>query len=172
MGQTRCTDEHATESRLQVGRGQVIRAAAALLFASLLLGMPAAADPPVTRGSSEESGPKAYWQDRYRTLLQQADQLRAIIETERELYADANRRNYRRGTKRHQHRIKAQEAEEKLKAVEAELATIQDDGRRAGALPGWFYEVEIEGSAPASASPPESGPGDAGRNPLYTDDEG
>ena len=171
MRQTRSTDENATQSRLQMGRGQMIRAAAAIVFASLLLGMPALADRPVTRGSSEESGLKAHWQDRYRSLLREADKLRATIETERELYADANRRNYRRGSKRHQHRIKVQLAEDKLKLVEAELATIKEDGRRAGALASWFYEVEDEGSAPASASPQEIGPGDAGRNPLYVDDE-
>lgn len=171
MGQVRTSGENATASRLRLRCGRLIGAVAMTGLASLIVGMPASADPSGSVASAEEAGPKSYWQERYRNLLRESEQLRATIETERELYADANRRNYRRGAKRHTHRIKLQEAEDKLRLVEAELATIADDGRRAGALPGWFYEVELENAVPASASPPDPGPGDAGRNPLYLDGE-
>lgn len=93
---------------------------------------------------AEMAAMKAEWQDRYRTLLEDADRLRAEIAEQRELYAAANRRNYRRGSKRHVHRAAAAEATRALADVEQQLATIKDDGRRAGALPGWFYEVEMD----------------------------
>ena len=43
-----------------------------------------------------------------------------------------------------------QEAEKELARVEEELSTLADDARRAGALPGWLYEVEMEPVAPAA----------------------
>lgn len=116
---------------------------------------------------------KDYWQERYRTLLERADALRETIAIETELYADANRRNYRRGKKRHVHRIAAEEARAELADVERELSTIQEEGRRAGALPGWFYEVELDRAAvvrnPALA--PEPDDRDEGRNPRFVEPE-
>ena len=109
-----------------------------------LLAMAFAAPSSFARDDAQSDGMKQYWQNRYRQLLRSADELRAEIAHETELYADANRRNYRRGTKRHMHRVAAEEAKAKLDAVESKLSTIKDEGRRAGALPGWFYEVEEE----------------------------
>ncbi len=117
---------------------------------------------------------KNLWQSRYRKLLADADALRAKIALETELYADANRRNYRRGKKRHVHRKALEKARAELERVEAELATIEDDGRRAGALPGWFYEVEAEFEDAARRPAIGAGPDedrDAGRNPLYLEQD-
>ena len=118
---------------------------------------------------------KAYWQNRYRNLLRDAARLRADVERETELYADANRRNYRRGKKRHIHRDAAAEAAEELARVKAALATIEDEARRAGALPGWLYEVEFEmqdgALRPEIAAGPEQQEQDDGRNPLYADED-
>lgn len=156
---------------LTTTRWRWVRAMAATVFVSLLLGLPANADGSSSRFGNENNGPKNYWQDRYRTLLASADRLKATIEVQRELYADANRRNYRRGDKRHRHHLKMVEAEEELAIVLEELSTIKDEGRRAGALPGWFYEVEDERSSPASRADAERESDDSGRNPLYSRDK-
>ena len=118
---------------------------------------------------SELREKKAYWQTRYRELLSDQRELRALVAQERELYADANRRNYRRGKKRHVHRDAMLEAQAELAEVEQKLSTIEDDARRAGALPGWLYEVEIELEESARRPAIAAGPGDEGRNPLYRD---
>ena len=147
-------------------------AAWALLAATTLALAGFAASSPPARAQASSTVPtdaelasrKAYWQKRYRGLLESADTLREVIAREEELYADANRRNYRRGNKRHVHREAMLEARAQLAEVEAELAVIQEEARRVGALPGWFYEVEWqreEGASPAAA--------DDGRNPLYDD---
>ena len=142
---------------------------AALVGLSLLLLAPLAA----AQSSPELDSAKDYWQTRYRTLLERADSLRETIEVETELYADANRRNYRRGKKRHVHRVAAEEARAELVEVERELSTIQEEGRRAGALPGWFYEVEQDRSDVARnpALAPDPDDRDEGRNPRFIEPE-
>ena len=140
---------------------------AVLVGLGLLLLAPAAA----AQSSPELDSAKDYWQTRYRTLLERADSLRETIEVETELYADANRRNYRRGKKRHVHRVAAEEARAELAEVQLELSTIQEEGRRAGALPGWFYEVEQDRADvarnPALVPDPEDP--DEGRNPRFVE---
>jgi len=120
---------------------------------------------------AELASEKNYWQTRYQTLLERADALRETIAIETELYADANRRNYRRGKKRHVHRVAAEEARAELANVESEFSTIKEEGRRAGALPGWFYEVEFDRAAvarnPALAPKPDDR--DEGRNPRFVE---
>jgi len=171
MRTMRCADRNPVDTRTRLERSSAARMISALCLGIVLLAVPASANNPAARTGAEQSGPKAYWQERYRNLINRAAELRDIIETERELYADANRRNYRRGDKRHRHRIKLIEAEDQLEVIEAELETIKDDGRRAGALPGWFYEVESELEVLGGKPPVERGPGDRGRNPLYVEDE-
>lgn len=120
---------------------------------------------------SEIADQKDYWQSRYHDLLTRRAELETTVARERELYAAANRRNYRRGKKRHVHRDAQAEAAAKLAHVEAQLAAFEDDARRAGALPGWLYEVE-EGIYTDRQRPAVStGPGDEGRNPLYLEKE-
>lgn len=121
---------------------------------------------------------KAYWQNRYRDLLRKAALLRRQIEVEKELYADANRRNYRRGPVRHMHRDKALQAERDLVRVEEEIAGFSDEARRGGALPSWLYEVEDEPievpeyhSTPDEPVVNEDDDDKAGRNPLYLEED-
>jgi hypothetical protein len=119
---------------------------------------------------------KDEWQADYRRLLQDADRLRRNAQNARENYARAQRRNYPRGGARQAMLIEAEEAESGLVEVEAQIEQLRLDGRRAGALPGWFYEVDDEPpghTQPASpAETTELSPEDReGRNPLYLDRE-
>lgn len=129
---------------------------------------------------------KDFWQGRFRELRQRAALLRRDAAIEWELYADANRRNYRRGKVRHIHRDKAIELEVELAEVETELRALPEAARRAGALPGWLREVEfekIELPEPGSTEEEDvegvpTAPGDLdaidrreGRNPIYFEDE-
>ena len=129
---------------------------------------------------------KEFWQSRYRELRQEAALLKRDAAIEWELYADANRRNYRRGKVRHIHRDKALELEVRLAEVEEELNALPEAARRSGALPGWIREVEAEAivlpppgpnaleeyralpSAPANVDEEDDG---AGRNPRFLEDE-
>jgi len=128
-------------ARPNPARSRLSPLAALLIGALLFVAIPGAA---TAQTDSELQAEKEFWQKRYTTLLDEVDELRATIERERELYADANRRNYRRGNKRHIHREAMLEAAAKLEVVERELEALPDEARRAGALPGWFYEVEEE----------------------------
>jgi len=126
---------------------------------------------------------REFWQTRYRTLRQESARLEQDIAFEWELYADANRRNYRRGNARHVHRDKALELEARLKEVDAELEALPERARQLGALPGWLREVESEPIAlppPGASDEEEDAPGQpaapgsaedrAGRNPLYLEE--
>lgn len=127
-----------------------------------------------SQSDGERDLQKEYWQRRYRSLLQEAERLRVKVAVAREAYAEANRRDYRRGKARHAQHEQMLEAESDLAEVQAKLDTIVDQGRRSGALPGWFYEVEDEWSSIPESVDDASGPAEAdasdGRNPLYLDD--
>lgn len=120
------------------------------------------------RAQDASAGQKTHWQDRYRTLLNRQAELRSEIDSERALYAAANRRNYRRGTVRHVHLEKVKAAEEELAGVESALEDFAEEARRAGALPGWLYEVEEEQLAKQQKAGDESDEdATAGRNPRF-----
>lgn len=178
----------AWATRGRTPRGTLLALAAMLGGLGLLLCAPVSA--------MAEEGPriglskadhKEFWQSRFRELRQEAAVLKRDAAIEWELYADANRRNYRRGKVRHIHRDKALELEVKLAEVEEELNALPEAARRSGALPGWIREVESE---PVVLPPPgpnaleeyrsmPSAPADAGeaddregRNPIFVDEEG
>lgn len=130
--------------------------------------------------TNADADPKSYWQELYRKLLRQRVVEEKVIEAERELYADANRRNYRRGTKRHVHRDAMLEAIARRGEVEERLVQFQEESRRAGILPGWLYEVEETWqdtpiALPSVGAASEEDPSDeserAGRNPIHFGDE-
>lgn len=135
---------------------------------------PARAQPDAWADPAEK---KLYWQDLYRTLRTEAARLRRDIQIEETAYAAANRRNYRRGTARHVHRLRAAELQHELDKVERELAGFDEKARTSGALPGWLYEVEDEPIVISDYVPPSDDNDDnvadtdedatAGRNPLY-----
>ena len=151
-----------SHAALRESRG-IDRVAICVGIAIAIVAVAAFAEPPDV--PTEQS----HWQERYRSLVAETEILRAEIQHERELYADANRRNYRRGQKRHVHRIAAEKAEQELAKVQAQLATIEDDARRAGLGRGWLNQIEMEledgYKRPAVAA--GSGSDIEGRNPLY-----
>ncbi|HKK50241.1 MAG TPA: hypothetical protein VKA74_01575 [Myxococcota bacterium] len=119
---------------------------------------------------------KQYWQERYRMLLRNAALLERNARRSREDYAQAQRRNYPRGGARQRLLAQAAEAEAELRTVREEIEALRVEARREGALPGWLYEVEDEEIVvPEPAAPDGSDSSsderDAGRNPLYLDDD-
>ena len=75
----------------------------------------------------------------------------------------------RRGRNRHAHREALMRAMEELRRVVADLATIEEDGRREGALPGWFYEIDIELEDEGDQPKVQTTPDDDGGNPFFDD---
>ncbi len=119
---------------------------------------------------------KEYWQDRYRRLRQDAARLERNAERARKAYALAQRRNYPRGGARQKLFQQIEDAEAELESVRQEIAELPTEARRAGAMPGWLYEVEeeevvIPEPAAADAIDADETEDRAGRNPLYFDDE-
>ena len=134
--------------------------------------------PDAARAGTADQTPeekKAEWQGRYRSLLQNAARLRGNVETSRENYARAQRRNYPRGGARQQFIVDAENAQKELVGVKEAIAQIAVDARHASIPPNWLYEVEDEPitvSAPASPSDQQDEQEDrAGRNPLYFDED-
>ncbi len=162
-----CQSQTDLTRRRPLGRKHAARSLACLIL-GLFFVVPLA----VAATDADEEDAKAYWQTRYRGLHADVVRLRGDIARERELYADANRRNYRRGRKRHTHREAMMKAMEELGRVEAELATIEEDGRREGALPGWFYEIDIELEDAGDQPKVQTTPNDDGGNPFFDDDSG
>ena len=153
---------------------RLLAAGVVLAFAVSLpaaLPVPAEAEPVDALAAMKDE-----WQDEYRQLLGEVDRLRRNARNARENYSRAQRRNYPRGGAREQMLAEAEEAEGDLIKVEAQIEQLQLDGRRAGALPGWFYEVETEPRERLQPSFPAEAAGPApedreGRNPLYLDAE-
>ena len=155
-----------------ISMSRLLAAGVTLAFA---VGLPIALPIPA-EGQQFDAGQamKVKWQTDYRRLLQDTDRLRRNARNARENYARAQRRNYPRGGARQEMLLEAEKAERTLIGVEAQIEQLRLDGRRAGALPSWFYEVEDEplgGAQPASrAQTTEPVPEDQeGRNPLYLD---
>jgi len=127
-------------------------------------------------GEEELQDQKEYWQERYRRLRQDAARLERNAERARKAYAMAQRRNYPRGGARQRLIQQIEDAETELESVRKEIEELPTEARRAGAMPGWLYEVEdeevvIPEPAAADAVDAEEAEARAGRNPLYLDGE-
>ncbi|HPG27612.1 MAG TPA: hypothetical protein PLW10_18405 [Myxococcota bacterium] len=162
----------------RAARPLLARAASMLLLLALALAItPAPAAAQAEAEQDDLASMKADWQSRYRRLLTRQDELRAEIELRKQLYANANRRMYR-GSVRQGQRDRMLEAETELAEIATKIESFMVDARRAGAYPGWLYEVEDEvaearRNAPAAVAPdgPEDDEDDGGRNPLYDSDD-
>jgi hypothetical protein len=91
---------------------------------------------------------KAYWQGRYRSLLQNEARLVETVRLATKEYADSNRRNYRRSGVRHFHRTNANEAKVELAKVREQIVACRDDVVAAGGMSQWLDEVDDEGIDP------------------------
>jgi hypothetical protein len=149
--------------------------AAVAVVLALFVALPASVDASsgMDEGYQLDASMKEEWQSEYRRLLQDSERLKRNAEAARRNYSQAQQRNYPRGSVRQQYLIDEEEAKKELAEVDAALEQFKADGRRDGALPGWFYEVEEESLA--SPEPAAIGEDDAedmeGRNPLYLDSE-
>ena len=147
-----------------------------VLFAAVVFGVAA---PGVAFAEDDRQGGesaaemKEQFQREYRNLLRNAARLERNAATARDNYMEAQRRRYPRGAAREQLLVEADEAEKELAQLEVEIDRLRTEGRRDGALPGWFYEVESESfGEPKPASPSETDAEDReGRNPIHFDDE-
>jgi len=128
---------------------------------------------PVPVASASDALAKQEWQDDYRKLLREKARLERNVESARVNYMRANRRNYPRGKARQQFVIDGDEAKRGLVKIEEEIEQLRDESRRAGALPGWFAEVDDEpiGDAEPAARADDDEGDREGRNPLYADDD-
>lgn len=167
------------------------RSAVATLAIGLLSGVPAtlslvAMHAPAAHaqvaGEEDLQNQKEYWQDRYRRLRQDAARLEFNAERARKAYTLSRRWNYPRGEARLKLFQQIEDAEAELESVRKEIAALPTEARRAGALPGWLYEVEAEEVVIPKPAAPDgvAGVGGAGAeeaedrrggNPLYPDDE-
>ncbi len=140
----------------------------------------AAAEPPAESASGEESG-EAYWRERVRgARLRWRDLLAEITRLESEV-ADLRRRFYAEDDGFYRDsQIKPAwdraldrlgETRDEVRRARDNLQTILEEGRRAGALPGWLREgIEYQ---PAVEEPEDDQPGihEAGE-PQVVDDDG
>jgi hypothetical protein len=150
----------------------------------LTLGLALAATLPVatpshaqSAGADDEEALKEEWQGRYRQQLQDAARLRRNASAARRNYTQAQKRNYPRGGAREVFLDDEREAQADLVRVEQQIEDTIREGRLAGALPGWFAEVDDEPiMASEPATPAGMGTADSredreGRNPLYFDSD-
>jgi hypothetical protein len=151
------------------------RAFSAVALALLLVGTGASTLSAESYADEERASAdkKAEWQGDYRKLLNDAARLERNVAAAKENYSQARQRYYPRGAARQQIVIDRKLAEKELVEVEAEIDRFKTNGRREGAAPSWFYEVEEE---PRKASMPaakaeEPAQDREGRNPLYLDDD-
>lgn len=124
----------------------------------------------------EELARKAEWQDRYRTIRNNAVRMRDNAIKLRRAYKLSQHSNYPRGGARLRFKQQVEETENKAEEFERDLASFVDEARENQIPPGWIYEVDdepVDPGTPAAfdddeetheARVPE------GRNPIYYGD--
>jgi hypothetical protein len=107
-----------------------------LVVIGLLLSMGAVAQ------AQDEEADKDYWVQRYETLVSDLDAARARVELSQLNYTRARTRNYPRGEALLELEVERDKAELELAKLEEEFEAFPDEARRAGALPGWFRDLD------------------------------
>jgi len=110
-------------------------AAAALFAFALLCAAP-------TAFAQDEEPDRDYWVSRYEKLVSEVEGLRAKVDTLQLNYTRARTRNYPRGEALKELEADRDKAVKDLAEKEAELEDFPDEARRAGALPGWFRDLD------------------------------
>jgi len=116
-------------------RAERLLTAAALVAFALLCGAPAAV-------AQNDEPDRDYWVGRYEKLVSEVEGLRAKVDTLQLNYTRARTRNYPRGEALKQLEADRDKAVKELAEKEAELEDFPDEARRAGALPGWFRDLD------------------------------
>lgn len=122
-----------------------------------------------------ELAKKAEWQDRYRTLRNNAARMRDNATKLRRAYGLSQHSNYPRGGARLEFKQQVLDTERKADDYEAQVADFADEARKNQIPPGWIYEVDdepVDLGTPAAADDDESThaiKSPDGRNPLYFD---
>ncbi len=97
----------------------------------------------VTREApAQDEADRDYWVHRYETLQTEVMDLRTRVDMLTEQYTRAKRRNYPRGERLDQLRMDLDESRAELAKKEAEWKAFPNEARRAGAMPGWFRDVQ------------------------------
>jgi hypothetical protein len=135
----------------------------------------------VAADNEEESAKKADWQDRYRTIRNNALRMRDNATKIRRAYDLSQHSNNSQAGIRERFKQQVLETERKAEGSEAQLARFLADARESQIPPAWIYEVDDEPMAPSvpaaaagvDPSHPVNAPG--ARNPAYsggaTDDD-
>lgn len=151
--------------------------AAATLALALASGLTVLFEPAtaVAAADDEEVAKKTEWQDRYRTIRNNAVRMRDNAIKLHRAYSLSQHSNYPRGGARVRFKQQVDDTEHKASEYEAQLAAFLDEARQNQIPPGWIYEVDEE---PVDPGMPAAAGGDEpthrvaapeGRNPAYVD---
>jgi hypothetical protein len=139
---------------------------------SLLLLSPT---PAMAAADDADAAKKSEWQDRYRTIRNNAVRMRDNAIKLRRAYSLSQHSNYPRGGARVRFKEQVLDTERKADQYEAQMASFVDEARQSQIPPGWIYEVDAEPVDPGSpAAAGEDEPSHRvgvpeGRNPAYVD---
>ncbi len=170
------SDRHRTSAAIRrIVPGLVLALSLGFAVATPALASDETAATPLS-GEETLAEQKEHWQARYRRLLRDKARLERNIASAKNNYTLAQRRNYPRGGARERYRLDAERGEQELSRVEDDIDRLLAEGRRDGALPGWFAEVEDESfDVPEPVAPAAPSARDRrdreGRNPIWFEDE-
>ena len=124
----------------------------------------------------EDAAKKADWQDRYRTLRNNAVRMRDNAIKLQRAYKLSQHSNYPRGGARLRFKQQVEDTERKAEEFESKLASFQDEARENQIPPGWIFEVDdepVDVGTPAAVGDDEdthAAQAPEGRNPAYYGD--
>lgn len=116
---------------------RAVRLFSAAALAAFVLGCVAP-----TAWAQDEEPDRDYWVGRYEKLVSEVEGLRAKVDQLKLNYTRARTRNYPRGEALKELEADRDQAIEDLAEKEAELEEFPEEARRAGALPGWFRDLD------------------------------
>jgi len=112
-----------------------------LLAGTALVALVLACAAPAALAQDEEPD-RDYWVSRYEKLVSEVEGLRSKVDTLKLNYTRARTRNYPRGEALKELEADRDKAITELAEKEAELEEFPEEARRAGALPGWFRDLD------------------------------
>ena len=109
---------------------------AVLLVIGLLLSVATVAQ------AQDEEADRDYWVKRYENLVTDLEEARSRVDIATLNYTRARTRNYPRGEALKELEVEKDKAIKELAELEVQFEEFPDEARRAGALPGWFRDLE------------------------------